>query len=163
MSSARSKSSLPDGPSNGIGSELRQLSSNATATATELREFLANNEGKSPQEMLGLIAQSGLFLSTLAATGLIGGVLVVFTLVPYLIWGSDKPDQEPAAAAADNAQPADGDVAEKDESPKSPAVNDPTTTTTDGGDEVTGALGISEQKSGTPDVDPKLDSLLEID
>ena len=59
------------------------LRDNGAASASELREFLTRMHGKPPQEVLGLIAQSGLakamFLSTLITLALI----TAMTAVPF--------------------------------------------------------------------------------
>ena len=41
--------------------DLRELKTNSSATVQELQEFLSQLRGKSPQEMLGVVASSQLF------------------------------------------------------------------------------------------------------
>lgn len=69
-----------------VGRKLRRLGADVAASGDELREFLQQFRGKSPQEVLGLVASSGLVRATcMAAAGCV--VLVaVFTVLPYA-WG----------------------------------------------------------------------------
>jgi hypothetical protein len=69
-----------------MGRKLRRLGADVVASGDELREFLQQFRGKSPQEVLGLVASSGLVRATcMAAAGCV--VLVaVFTVLPYA-WG----------------------------------------------------------------------------
>jgi|GEM_PF-477584 len=72
-------------PNNGNPSAKPVPRSNLAASAGELNEFLQHLRGKTPQEILGAITQSGLARAFVQAT--IGAVVlvVVFTIVPFLI------------------------------------------------------------------------------
>lgn len=69
-----------------MGRKLRRLGADVAASSDELREFLQQFRGKSPQEVLGLVAQSGLVRAT--CTAAVGCVILVavFTVLPYA-WG----------------------------------------------------------------------------
>ena len=154
------------GPSRpGLGSELRQLKTNGEATTGELREFLGTLRGRSPQEVLGAVAQSGLTRSIVIATIGFVVVLAVFTVVPYgyhTLW----PEQA-VAAASDK----DADTSQTpDEAPVNPvqpaAANPPTDDIPAGAGDLPGKLGIGETKSADPGKNPldsnnKIDKLLD--
>jgi len=144
--------------------DVRRLRDNGGATVAELREFLQEMRGRSPQEMLGVIAQSDLVRSTLVAA--IGAVvlLVVLTVVPFA-WGkafpaeqsakappaAQAPAQTPDKPAATTDQPAAADAKPGDDQPEAKP------------DDLLDKLGIGEQKTAAPDVNPlesKADDLL---
>ncbi len=150
----------------GIGGELRQLKSNGAATADELREFIGSLKGKSPQEVLGAVAQSGLTRGIVLATIGFVVVLVACSVVPY---GYHKmwPSAAGAATAqkSDEDQPADtqpaADETANSEQPVAVADDAPA-----GAGELTDALGIGETKTSDPKSNPlesksNLDNLLD--
>ena len=61
----------------------RGLRENSAATARELSEFLAKMKGKPPQEVLGVIAQSGLARGLILSTVAIALLLLVGTAAPF--------------------------------------------------------------------------------
>lgn len=63
----------------------------ATASAREVREFVARLRGKKPQEVLGQIANSGLVQGVTIST--IGTILImaIFTAGPYFLYGKPVP------------------------------------------------------------------------
>lgn len=85
----------------GLPRDLRVLKESGAASAGELREFIQQLRGRRPQEVLGLVAQSGLaqacFVSSLGTLVL----LAILTAGPYA-WGKmfPRPVKAPAAAAA---------------------------------------------------------------
>jgi len=81
-----------------VGGEFRNLKQHGSATVVELREFVAQMRGKSPREMLGAVAESGLVRATIQAT--IGCVILtaIFTVGPYYVWGG-KAEAKPAGPA----------------------------------------------------------------
>ena len=138
----------------GVGGELKQLKTNGAASADELREFIGSLKGKSPQEVLGAVAQSGLTRGIVQATIGFVVVLITFSVVPYgynKIWPStdgtttakttdDDPSAEASAEAGETAslkQP----VAAADDVPA-------------GAGDVTDALGIGETKTSDPNANP---------
>ena len=60
--------------------DLRELKTNSNATVQELQEFLRQLRGKSPQEMLGVVASSQLFRATILSI-----ILVTGTSLPSLL------------------------------------------------------------------------------
>ena len=87
--------------------EFRNLKEHGGASLAELKEFLSNLRGRSPQEVIGIVKTSLLIQSLVIATGLTLAVLFVFTIAPYMIWGpqvAEKPKKvQPAVAAQPDA------------------------------------------------------------
>ena len=68
-------------PMSSISRDVRNARVNSGAVAGEVREFLAQMQGKSPQEMLGMVAQSSLIKCTVQAVGVMLALMVVFTVI----------------------------------------------------------------------------------
>ncbi len=81
---------------------LHGMRANGAASAAELREFLSRMRGKPPQEVLGLIAQSGLARAMFLATLITVALLAVTTVVPF-VW--NKATGGTAQQAASKAAP----------------------------------------------------------
>jgi cytoskeletal protein RodZ len=77
----------------GIGPvrELRELKAGGTASLTELREFLTQLKGRKPQEVIGIVSASLLIQSMVMSFLIVVGLLVVFTVGPYLVYGPPQP------------------------------------------------------------------------
>lgn len=82
-----------------VGGEFRNLKQHGSATMHELRQFLEQMRGKSPREMLGALAESGLIRATTQATIGCVALLAAFTVGPYLLKG-----ERAANGAADSAK-----------------------------------------------------------
>ena len=140
-----------------VAGEARRLKADAAATAEELRQFIGKMHGKSPHEVLGTIAQSGLTRGIV--TSAIGALvlLVVFTVGPFLInrlsadtapVATAKPQQAAVQAEPDRSQPTEPQAV-----PEEADVQ-----------KATDAMGIGETKTVDPDKNPldkRLDSLLD--
>jgi hypothetical protein len=149
----------------GVVRDLKRLKSDGAATVAELREFIGQMRGKSPQEMLGLVANSGLAWSIVLATLLFVALLVAGTVIPYALKDrtndAAKPATGPTMVAEDGApQPDDAQPAET-----APAE---TSVDTAGGEmdaeKAIKALGIDETRTADPEKNPledKLDKLLD--
>ena len=57
----------------GVSAEMRQLKADTSESLGELQEFLKQTRGKSPQEVLGIVTNSGLFSSIVLSMLLIVG------------------------------------------------------------------------------------------
>ena len=79
--------------------DLRELKTNSSATVQELQEFLSQLRGKSPQEMLGVVASSQLFRATILSIILVTGTIFALTAFPYFFGEEPTPDSEPVAEA----------------------------------------------------------------
>jgi hypothetical protein len=149
----------------GVVRDLNRLKSDGADTVAELRDFIGQMRGKSPQEMLGMVAKSGLMRSIVLATFLVALLLVALSVVPYYWHGPPAHAQqaaeeqtavEEAAAPSDESKPDDdaaapastGDVANDNLDP----------------DRAVEAMGIGETRTADPDTNPledKLDNLLD--
>jgi predicted Zn finger-like uncharacterized protein len=84
-----------------IGGDVQRLRTNGAEAAAELAEFLKKMRGKSPQEMLGLVAQSGLMQGVVQATVWTVVLMALLTVVPY---GLAKAFPTAPKAVAENAE-----------------------------------------------------------
>ena len=130
-------SAEPNPPLVSTRAELRNLRNNSQATVAELKAFLRELKGRSPQEMLGMVAGNQLFRSTVHATLLITAVLLIFTIIPYLT------REAPTAAEAPIPATAEAAPAEPPLEPAVPAEPDPLE-----------PLGVSEEKPAPREVNP---------
>lgn len=140
--------------------EMQRLRGHGAATAAELREFLGQLKGRTPQEVMGIVAQSSLVQGITTATFACGVLLAVFTVVPYAIYGSPK-DQQPETVAV-AVQPSN----EQSNSAETPEDSSTTTDESAKPDlaKAADAMGIGETTEADPDKNPldtKLDSLLD--
>ena len=119
--------------------DLRELRDNSRATVHEIQSFLRELKGKSPQEMLGVVAQSGLFRSLVLSTALVAGGILLFTAIPYFMGGEEKP-----ALVAENPAPVEAPV----ETPK------PVETAPEPAPDPLSKLGVGEELSAPPNTNP---------
>jgi hypothetical protein len=127
------------------------------ATAEELRKFIGQMHGKSPQEVLGEVAQSGLTRGIV--TSAIGAIviLIVFTVGPFLVNRLSADTASVATAqpqqAAVQTEPVPAQASEPQAVPDESDLQ-----------KATDAMGIGETKTADPDKNPmdkRLDSLLD--
>jgi preprotein translocase subunit SecG len=160
-------------PRGGVAGDFRRLKSDGAATVAELRDFLGQMKGKSSQEVLGMVAKSGLTRSILLATFLFAVLLVALTVGPYLLGQQGADAAAPAAGAGASAEqetaqpaesnPGDGraEAAGPDESPASSGEGE---AVPPDADQAIDAMGIGEARVADPDENPledKLDNLLD--
>jgi hypothetical protein len=124
--------------------DLRELKANSSATVSELQDFLRELRGKSPQEMLGVVASSQLFRATVLSVILVTGALFALTAIPYFL--GDDAEPVPAAVIEATATPT------LPPSPE-PPVPDPETNET-GKPANLAPLGINEKLSAPPNKNP---------
>lgn len=120
--------------------DLRELKGNSQATVQEIQAFLRELKGKSPQEMLGLVASSNLFKSLILSTVIVAGGILLFTAIPYFM-----ADEEPAAAekVGEKTQPAPEETPAPAPEPVVAEEADPID-----------SLGIGEEIPAPPGVNP---------
>ncbi len=146
-----SPSSDNSGPMVSTKRELRNLSANTQATASELKAFLAELKGRSPQEMLGIVAASQLFRALILSSILVFALIVIFTLIPYFMGdGSEKSTTEQAEVS----QPAPTPPASTQTQPENPVPTDPTQAEANPAQPDISPLGVNEQKTAPPNVNP---------
>ena len=129
--------------------DLRQLKQNSSATVAELKSFLKELKGRSPQEMLGIVAGSQLVRAIGLATVIVLVVSLIFTAVPYAMADRDKEEaatkESSAPSAAEPAIPKPAPTP----SPTAPAVAQPSPTTPD-----LSTLGVNEERKAPPNKNP---------
>jgi hypothetical protein len=129
-------SAEPNPPLASTRAELRNLRNNSQATVAELKAFLSELKGRSPQEMLGMVAGNQLIRATIHALILIAAILVIFTVIPYLT------REAPAAHETTESSPSEAPT-ETPAEPTPAAPPDPLQ-----------ELGIGEEKQAPPNVNP---------
>lgn len=164
MGSAKEHLSETGPRTGGVARDLKRLKSDGAATVAELRQFLGQMHGRSPQEVLGLVAKSGLTLSILLATFLFAVLLVALTVIPYALRDREAEAAGPAAGQGTVAE--EGAAAEPDGSQPAPAASPggESGTAQPDPDRAVDALGIGETRVAEPDENPlenKLDNLLD--
>lgn len=122
--------------------DFRELKSNSSATVAELKEFLRELRGKSPQEMLGVVASSQLFRATILSVILVTGAILAFTALPYFM--GDEPAVATESAPTEEAPPA--------QLPQPPVI-EPTTPASTTPPNLA-PLGVNEKLPAAPNVNP---------
>ena len=169
MGKARDHLSESRPKAGGIARDLGRLKSDGAATVAELREFLGRMRGRSPQEMLGLVAESGLTRSMFLATFLFLLLLAALTVVPYALRDRSADASAPIAdqkaveeeAAAPAVQP---EAAEEPARPPAAAPGVGSEDTEMDPERAVDAMGIGETRVADPNENPlesKLDNLLD--
>lgn len=123
--------------------DFRELRANSGATVQELQEFLRELRGKSPQEMLGIVASSQLIRATIISLILVTGTLFALTAIPYFFGNSPSP----AAAVASPTLPSPP----PDPEPASPPEVTPPT-------DPIAPLGVNEKLPAPANANPLEDS-----
>lgn len=135
----KNKPSEPRSAMTSTKADLRELRDNSRATVGEIQAFLRELKGKSPQEMLGVVAASNLFRSLVLSTGIVAGGILLFTVIPYFMGGEEKP-----TPVAENPIPVEAPVeTTKPVVPAAEPAPDPLS-----------ALGVGEELSAPPDINP---------
>lgn len=133
----------------------RRLSSDAAATTAELRDFVRSLKGRSPQEVMGLVASSALTQAVIGST-IATAVLIAVLTVPFASGSSTKKTEEKpaAAAAATDTEPAKG-------TEKATASSD--TPSEEDIKKASKAMGLDETKTADPKKNPldNFDNLLD--
>ena len=80
--------------------DFKKLGRNSQAVVGELREFLATLKGKSPKEMMGAVAESGLFQSLLVSTVVIWCLVFALSIIPYYLNQGDGEAEAPGIAGS---------------------------------------------------------------
>lgn len=133
----------------GIVGDFHRLKTNGAATVAEIREFLAQTKGRSPQEVMGMVAGSNLIWSTLIATAATLVFMALFTVGPYAV-GKLLPEKKVAAPA----KPAPAKTPEP--APvESTAADKPVKTDKD---KAISAMQMDEAKNADPNKNPLEDS-----
>jgi len=140
-----------------VRQDMRNLSENGGASIAELQSFLGQLRGKSPAEMLGVVAQSRLVASTILATILVASLIALLTVLPFVL-NKARPEPRPAPVAVAPAAPAPSPEKSPEASSTATAGSDQATTTSSEdpppADDLLDTLGIGETKTAPLDVNP---------
>ncbi len=139
-------------PMANLGHDLKNLRRNVSSTADELRDFLGQMKGKSPKEMLGLVAQSTLSKGFMQSIVIFSALILVFTVIPFTV-GLFKPKEEKKVQTQESA-PANVD---NDKNNTATTATDPEgnpVPTGETGNPVIDTLGIGETKEAPKAVNP---------
>ena len=148
-------------PVAGIAKDLRRLKTEGAASADELRQFVGQLKGRSPQEVMGEVAQSNLFRSIVLAAVGCTVLLVALTIIPYALREQSQPTvTAPAETTAVAASDDSSTSADETTSPDAEAdgTGQPDLT------RAAAAMGIGDAAppdSDTKPLDDKLDKLLD--
>lgn len=94
-------------PGKGLRGDVERLKTNSAATAEELREFVSGLKGRSPQEVLGIVSETGLFKGVAQATVGCVVLLAALTVIPWTLADEPKETETAEAAAPAAEQPAE--------------------------------------------------------
>ncbi len=122
--------------------DFRELKANSNATVQELQEFLRDLRGKSPQEMLGVVASSQLFRATIFSIILVTMAIFALTAIPYFLGDKPTTEAEPPEVLAP-AEPA-----------PVPNKAQPAPVNTPREKEPLAPLGVNEKKTAPANVNP---------
>lgn len=89
----------PQQPMSSPANDIRKLKANGAATADELHQWLAKMRGKSPTEVLGIVASSSLMKSLVLATLLVAVIVFAWTAGA---WGYENYVKKDAGVAAES-------------------------------------------------------------
>ena len=121
--------------------DLRELKANSSATVQELQLFLRELKGKSPPEMLGIVASSQLIRAIVLSVILVIVAIFALTAIPYFFGNKESPDPEqpivtnPVTPAAEPKQ--------ANPNPKQTKLAEPLA-----------PLGVNEKKNAPANVNP---------
>tara|TARA_R110002096_G_scaffold169222_3_gene340759 strand:- start:5336 stop:5839 length:504 start_codon:yes stop_codon:yes gene_type:complete len=152
------ESQLKQTPLASPAQDVRNLQQNSTAVASEFRAFLAKMEGKSPKEVLGAIATSGLGKSFFTATFAFAVATAIFTVGPYF-WelqfggaGNEVGEMEETAAAASTS--AEQPAANPSPNPATETPSDAAGVNLNNGQEIVDKLGVGDTVTAPLNVNP---------
>ena len=128
--------------------DLRELKTNSTATVQELQQFLRELRGKSPQEMLGVVASSQLIRATILAVVLVTAAIFALTAVAYFFGEEAEPEPTPAVLAVPAAR------APATSTPATEADPKPSTLETPETPGPLAPLGVNEKLPAAPNTNP---------
>lgn len=83
-----------------LSKDFNQIKSNGAASTAEIQEFVRQLRGKPTQEVLGMVAQSGLTQGIIVALVLTVAGIGLMTVGPYMMGKGEAPAKKPVAQAA---------------------------------------------------------------
>jgi hypothetical protein len=160
MDSSKEQFERQQAVNSGVYGDYQKLQTHGAASVAELREFLGQLKGRSPQEVMGIVAQSSLVQGIVTATIAGGVLLVAFTIIPYVIYGGPPKESSQATPAA-TSQPASNEVTSADDGE---AATADTVSSEPDLQRAADAMGIGRAAEANPNENPldkKLDNLLD--
>ncbi len=143
----------------GIVGDMQRLKEDGGASLAELREFVGNMHGKSPQEMLGVLAQSRLAINIAISAVGCAVLMIAWSALAFYWPGSNDDSAKKQMAEKTSSQ---SNLAP---TKTSPAATTKTTIAATGtgktgkakSSDIAKRLGIKETKTGVPNLDNLLD------
>lgn len=138
----------------GMVSGAKRLSGDAAASTAELRDFVRSLKGRSPQEVMGIVASNALTQAIIGST-IATAVLIAVLTVPFAGNSAKAKSTKPqAAAASTEPEPAKGSEKAKSNS-DTPSEEDIK--------KASKAMGLDETKTADPKKNPldTFDNLLD--
>jgi hypothetical protein len=137
-------------------SAVKRFSTDAATTTSELRDFVRSLKGRSPQEVMGIVASNALTQAVIGSTIATVVLLAVLT-VPFAFGKSAKAKSTKPAASVADVEPAKSDAA----SPKAASSGD--TPSEEDIQKASKAMGLDETKTADPKKNPldSFDNLLD--
>jgi len=141
----------------GMVSGVKRLSSDTAASTSELRDFVRSLKGRSPQEVMGIVASSALTQAMIGSTIATAVLIGVLTVVPYALSGPPKAKSKPVASA----NTAEAESAKANNSTKVANASD--TPSEEDIKKASKAMGLDETKTADPKKNPldNFDNLLD--
>lgn len=136
----------------GVRGQVSRLRVHSGATAAEIRQFIGQLRGRSPHEVIGVLAQSNLLRATGLAAAWTVGLLLVFTILPAIF--AKPKNVETATPVAATAPAADKSKPAVTDGKDSTAVAPDTKTKPASKTDVADKLGIGETKTLDPKKNP---------
>ena len=145
-------------PVAGIAKDIRRLKTDGAASANELRQFIGQLKGRSPQEVMGAVAQSDLFRSIILAAAGCTVLMVVLTIIPYLLRDTSSTTTAQPATEVDTTPAEEASATGETTSPLADGTGQPDL------QRAAAAMGIDDAApadSDTKPLDDRLDKLLD--
>lgn len=137
----------------GMVSSAKRLSTDAAATTAELRDFVRSLKGRSPQEVMGIVASNALTQAVIGST-IATVVLIAVLTVPFAGSAKAKPPKPTVATATTESEPAKASekFATSSDTPSEEDIK-----------KASKAMGLEETKAADPKKNPldSFDNLLD--
>ncbi len=136
-------------------SVVKRLSTDAATTTAELRDFVRGLKGRSPQEVMGIVASNALTQAVIGST--IGTLVLLAVLTVPFAFGKPTKAKSTKPAAATDVEPAKSNSA----SAKTSSTGD--TPSEEDIKKASKAMGLDETKTADPKKNPldSFDNLLD--
>ncbi len=142
----------------GMVSGVKRLSADAASSTAKLRDFVRSLKGRSPQEVMGIVASNALTNAMVGSTIATFVLIGVLTVVPYALSGPPKAKSSKPVASANTAET---ESAKAKNSTK--AANASDTPSEEDIKKASKAMGLDETKTADPKKNPldNFDNLLD--